>query len=97
MNIDEYKAEVKKAKERHKKELYQIASDYVMTANPFHVGEVVTDGDNRVLIKKISIDLGMGYEPFPVYIGEALKSNLTSYKNPRTGVIYGNRKVWVVG
>ncbi len=97
MNIEEYKEEVKKAKERHKRELHAIACKHANSINKLTTGDLISNGTSRIKVEKIRLGYTANGSPVPVYEGQALRTNLEPYKNPKIGVIYFSNDVIKIG
>jgi hypothetical protein len=93
MNLEEYKEAVKKAKAKYEKEVHSIRIAYVNANNQFSIGDVITDGNQRIKIESAKLGLDFNGNPKIIYLGEALRVNLESYKRPRKDLISGNKEL----
>lgn len=76
-----------KGKMMTKDEFLLAAKQFALANNPVSVGDIVSNGSEKILVEKIMVYSGCGL-PFCVYQGPLLKKNGDKYKSGKRGDLY---------
>ncbi len=87
MTEEEYKKELAYIDEQSLRSKKDLVIKYAMENAKFKIGDIIRDGSETILVEKIKASQFMGL-PDTVYVGKALKKDLSPKKSGESNTLY---------
>ena len=90
MTLEELNKHISNIKNKHDIAVNEVRAIYAKSQELYIVGDIITDGNRTIWIKKIGWNLDFRGNPYPWYSGDNLTKKGTASKIAPTATIYGN-------
>lgn len=81
MDLEEYRNALKSLEDYVKKAKAKISFEYATSNNPYKLGDIITDGSNRIKIEKADVRISTSGIPTCVFRGPLVKKDGEQYQN----------------
>ena len=96
MTLEELNNYIAEIKNKESIAINQVRALYAKSQEKCKIGDIITNQDCTVFVKKIGWNLDFSGNPYPWYSGDNLTKKLTTNKMKPEATIYGNDGVTLI-